>query len=117
VRGAGDSRAPCARPPAPPARPPPPLTRPPPRPRPPADASEPLLAENADRFVLFPIKYNQIWEMYKKAEASFWTGEARGRAREGATAGRAAPRPPRRCAFERGARRGGFGRRARARGL
>lgn len=39
------------------------------------DASEPLLQENADRFVLFPIRYNQIWEMYKKAEASFWTAE------------------------------------------
>ena len=87
MRGAGDSRAPCARPPAPPARPPPPLTRPPPRPRPPADASEPLLAENADRFVLVPIKYNQIWEMYKKAEASFWTGESRGRAGWGGARG------------------------------
>ena len=39
-----------------------------------ADMNEPLLAENADRFVLFPIKYQSIWEMYKKAEASFWTG-------------------------------------------
>jgi ribonucleoside-diphosphate reductase subunit M2 len=28
-----------------------------------------------DRFVLFPIKYKNIWEMYKKAEASFWTAE------------------------------------------
>jgi ribonucleoside-diphosphate reductase subunit M2 len=28
-----------------------------------------------DRFVLFPIKYQNIWEMYKKAEASFWTAE------------------------------------------
>lgn len=37
--------------------------------------SEPLLDENSDRFVLFPIKYNEIWEMYKKAEASFWTAE------------------------------------------
>jgi ribonucleoside-diphosphate reductase beta chain len=34
-----------------------------------------LLEENKDRFVLFPIKYPQIWEMYKKAEASFWTAE------------------------------------------
>jgi ribonucleotide reductase beta subunit family protein with ferritin-like domain len=37
--------------------------------------AEPLLDPNNDRFVLFPIKYQQIWEMYKKAEASFWTGE------------------------------------------
>ncbi len=37
--------------------------------------SEPILIENKDRFVLFPIKHNAIWEMYKKAEASFWTAE------------------------------------------
>ncbi|SMO81360.1 ribonucleoside-diphosphate reductase small subunit [Solitalea koreensis] len=36
---------------------------------------EPLLQENKDRFVLLPIKYPAIWEMYKKAEASFWTAE------------------------------------------
>lgn len=37
--------------------------------------SEPILEENKDRFVLFPIKHHAIWEMYKKAEASFWTAE------------------------------------------
>jgi ribonucleoside-diphosphate reductase beta chain len=36
---------------------------------------EPILRENKDRFVLFPIQHNDIWEMYKKAEASFWTAE------------------------------------------
>jgi ribonucleoside-diphosphate reductase subunit M2 len=36
---------------------------------------EPLLKENPMRFVLFPIKYDDIWRMYKKAEASFWTVE------------------------------------------
>ena len=36
---------------------------------------EPLLKENAGRFVIFPIQYADIWEMYKKAEASFWTVE------------------------------------------
>ena len=36
---------------------------------------EPILKENKDRFVLFPIKHNEIWNMYKKAEASFWTAE------------------------------------------
>jgi len=36
---------------------------------------EPLLIENPKRFVLFPIKHPAIWEMYKKAEASFWTAE------------------------------------------
>lgn len=39
------------------------------------EKDEPLLAENKRRFVLFPIKYNEIWEAYKKAEASFWTAE------------------------------------------
>ncbi len=36
---------------------------------------EPLLKENPNRFVLFPIKHDDIWQMYKKAEASFWTAE------------------------------------------
>lgn len=36
---------------------------------------EPLLIENKNRFVLFPIQHHDIWEMYKKAEASFWTAE------------------------------------------
>jgi hypothetical protein len=36
---------------------------------------EPLLQENPHRFVLFPIKHNDIWRMYKKAKASFWTAE------------------------------------------
>ena len=36
---------------------------------------EPLLQANPHRFVLFPIQHNDIWRMYKKAEASFWTAE------------------------------------------
>ena len=36
---------------------------------------EPLLKENKGRFVLFPIKHDDIWQYYKKAEASFWTAE------------------------------------------
>ncbi|KAK3233658.1 Ribonucleoside-diphosphate reductase small chain B, variant 2 [Cymbomonas tetramitiformis] len=36
---------------------------------------EPLLEENDDRFTMFPINHTDIWEMYKKAEASFWTAE------------------------------------------
>lgn len=36
---------------------------------------EPLLRENPRRFVIFPIEYPDIWEKYKKAEASFWTTE------------------------------------------
>lgn len=39
------------------------------------EKNEPLLIENPHRFVLFPIKYHEIWQMYKKAEASFWTAE------------------------------------------
>ena len=37
--------------------------------------NEPILDQSNDRFVLLPIKYNDIWEMYKKAMASFWTAE------------------------------------------
>jgi ribonucleoside-diphosphate reductase beta chain len=36
---------------------------------------EPILKENKNRFVIFPIKYHDIWQWYKKAEASFWTAE------------------------------------------
>ena len=36
---------------------------------------EPILEENNERFVLFPIQHDKIWEMYKQAEASFWTAE------------------------------------------
>lgn len=39
------------------------------------EVNESILQENKDRFVLFPIKHRQIWEMYKQAEASFWTAE------------------------------------------
>jgi len=39
------------------------------------DESELLLKENKDRFVILPINYPRIWEMYKKHEASFWTAE------------------------------------------
>jgi ribonucleoside-diphosphate reductase beta chain len=36
---------------------------------------EPILRENKDRFVLFPIQQHDIWKFYKQAEASFWTAE------------------------------------------
>lgn len=36
---------------------------------------EPILVENKDRFVLFPIRHHDIWKYYKQAEASFWTAE------------------------------------------
>lgn len=41
----------------------------------PGAQEEPLLRENPRRFVVFPIEYHDIWQMYKKAEASFWTAE------------------------------------------
>ncbi|MBC7892481.1 MAG: ribonucleotide-diphosphate reductase subunit beta [Sphingobacteriaceae bacterium] len=37
--------------------------------------TEPLLVEDPLRFVLFPIKHADIWQMYKQHEASFWTAE------------------------------------------
>lgn len=39
------------------------------------EKQEPLLNVDADRFTLFPIKYHEIWQAYKRAEASFWTAE------------------------------------------
>jgi len=36
---------------------------------------EPILRENPNRFVLFPIEHHDIWEMYKKQEACIWTAE------------------------------------------
>jgi len=37
------------------------------------DINELLLKHNKKRFVLFPIVYNNIYQLYKKAESSFWT--------------------------------------------
>lgn len=39
------------------------------------DTTEPILCEEKNRYVLFPIRYDDIWDAYKKAEASFWTAE------------------------------------------
>jgi len=39
------------------------------------EKEDPLLKENPNRWVMFPIQYPQVWEMYKKHEASFWTAE------------------------------------------
>jgi len=39
------------------------------------EASDPLLMDNPRRWVMFPIQYPEVWEMYKKHEASFWTAE------------------------------------------
>jgi len=40
-----------------------------------SEQKEPLLTENKQRFVLFPINHKEIWRMYKQAESSFWTAE------------------------------------------
>ena len=34
-----------------------------------------ILSKASARLVLFPIRHHNVWEMYKKAEASFWTLE------------------------------------------
>merc|ERR1719293_287772 len=39
------------------------------------EKSEEILRENPRRWVMFPIRFPEIWEMYKKHEASFWTAE------------------------------------------
>jgi ribonucleoside-diphosphate reductase beta chain len=36
---------------------------------------EPILKNNPGRFVIFPIKHQDIWEMYKTSENLFWTAE------------------------------------------
>jgi ribonucleoside-diphosphate reductase beta chain len=36
---------------------------------------EPLLEENPNRFVIFPIQHHDLWRLYKKQETSFWTAE------------------------------------------
>ena len=37
--------------------------------------TEHILKENTGRFVLFPLKYHDIWELYKQAQMSNWTAE------------------------------------------
>ena len=37
--------------------------------------TEPLLAADDNRFVMFPIKYDDIWQMYKKQIDCFWRAE------------------------------------------
>lgn len=40
-----------------------------------SEKEEQILKSNPRRFVLFPIHFQEVWHMYKKAEASFWTAE------------------------------------------
>ena len=39
------------------------------------NTNEPLLAPDDNRFVMFPIRYDDIWEMYKKQVDCFWRPE------------------------------------------
>ncbi|KAL1806595.1 hypothetical protein DCAR_0832412 [Daucus carota subsp. sativus] len=39
------------------------------------EEEEPILMEQPQKFCMFPIKYPQLWEMYKRAQASFWAVE------------------------------------------
>lgn len=39
------------------------------------EEEEPILKEQSQKYCTFPIRYPQLWEMYKKAQASFWTAE------------------------------------------
>ena len=39
------------------------------------EKKDPLLKENPRRWVMFPLQHPEVWEMYKKHEASFWTAE------------------------------------------
>ena len=36
---------------------------------------EPLLKPDENRYVMFPIHYNDVWEMYKRQVDSFWRAE------------------------------------------
>ena len=37
--------------------------------------NDPLLSEDTKRYVIFPIKRDDVWKMYKQSEANFWTTE------------------------------------------
>jgi ribonucleoside-diphosphate reductase subunit M2 len=38
-------------------------------------SKEPILTPDDNRFVMFPIKYDDIWSMYKKQVDCFWRAE------------------------------------------
>ena len=40
-----------------------------------SSSTEPLLASNDRKYVIYPIVWTDVWAMYKKAVASFWTVE------------------------------------------
>jgi len=40
-----------------------------------AQMNEPLLTETTSRYVMFPVEYPDVWEMYKKASSSYWVAD------------------------------------------
>jgi ribonucleotide reductase beta subunit family protein with ferritin-like domain len=36
---------------------------------------ETILTENKNRYIIYPVKYNNLWDLYKKGIANFWTAE------------------------------------------
>ena len=36
---------------------------------------EPILTKTPNKYTMFPIQYHNLWALYKKAVASFWTAE------------------------------------------
>lgn len=40
-----------------------------------AQINEPLLTETTSRYVMFPVEYPDVWEMYKKASSSYWVAD------------------------------------------
>jgi len=40
-----------------------------------SDKTEPLLTETKSRHVMFPVEYQDVWEMYKKASSSYWVAD------------------------------------------
>lgn len=37
--------------------------------------TDPILTPSTDRYTAFPIQYPDLWALYKKSVASFWTSE------------------------------------------
>lgn len=38
-------------------------------------SEEEILRENPNRYVIFPVRYNEVWKHYKRAVSCFWTPE------------------------------------------
>ena len=40
-----------------------------------AESADPILAASSDRLCLFPLRYPDLWDMYKRASAAVWFSE------------------------------------------